>query len=81
MDEYNSGMEPHVKRYFRKIISSFTWLLLWLMGIVTAGLFFKLGEINDEIKWYNILFYLFAVVTFVFLIRHLFKLWLKKSDK
>ena len=56
MDEYNSGMDPEVKRYFRKIINSFSAGLLWLVVIATAGIFFRLGEMGHGIHWYNIVF-------------------------
>lgn len=75
MDEYNSGMDPEIRIYFGKIIKTFSWIMLWLMTIVTAGIFFKLGEINNGIEWYNILFYFLSLVTFILLLRRLYKIW------
>ena len=79
MDEYNTGMDPEVKRYFRKIISSLSFGLLWLMAVVTAGIFFHLGEVGDGMKWYNLVFYGAMVLTFVLLMRYLYRLWKRKS--
>ena len=75
MDEYNTGMDPEVKRYFRKIISSLSMGLLWLMATATAGIFFHLGHVADGIRWYNILFYVLVLASFLLLIRHLYRLW------
>jgi hypothetical protein len=77
MDEYNSGMDPEVKLYFRKIIKSFSAGLLWMMVIVTAGLFFRLGHIRDGIHWYNILFYVVMLISLIYLIRYFYKIWSK----
>jgi hypothetical protein len=43
MDEYNTGMDPEVKQYFRKIVKSFTAGLIWMIAVSTAGIFFRLG--------------------------------------
>ena len=75
MDEYNSGMDPEVKRYFKKIINSFSWGLLWLMVMATAGIFFKLGYINSSIQWYNFLFYAIGLVSFFYLLKYYKKVW------
>lgn len=75
MDEYNSGMDPEVKRYFRKIINSFSAGLLWLVVIATAGIFFRLGEMGHGIHWYNIVFYILLVASLFFLLRYYYRLW------
>jgi hypothetical protein len=75
MDEYSSGMDPEIKNYFKKIVNSFTWFAIWLISVASAGLFFGLGEVNGAVKWFNILFYFLALVTFIWLIRYLYRLW------
>ena len=75
MDEYNSGMDPEVKRYFRKIINSFSAGLLWLVVIATAGIFFRLGEMGNGIHWYNIVFYISLIASLFFLLRYYYRLW------
>ncbi|HEX2608755.1 MAG TPA: hypothetical protein VHK91_15335 [Flavisolibacter sp.] len=79
MDEYNSGMDPQMKRYFRKIMNSFSMGLLWMMGFVTAGLFFHLATPEGPVRWYNMLFYLLAIVTFFLLIRYYYRSWARKE--
>jgi len=77
MDEYNRGMDPEVKRYFRKIINSFTYGLLWMLSFVTAGLFFGLASVKDGLRWDGIVFYLFALASFSALIYYYVRLWRK----
>lgn len=78
MDEYNIGMDPEVKKFFRKIINSFSWGALWLLSIATLGIFFHLGIVRDGLKWYNILFYFVFVVSLFLLLRYYYHAWNKK---
>jgi TRAP-type C4-dicarboxylate transport system permease small subunit len=78
MDEYNSGMDPEVRRYFKKIMNSFSFGLMWLLTMATAGIYFELGFVRDGFKWYNIIFYSLCLVSFIFLIRYLYKTWKDK---
>ena len=71
------GWDPEVKKFFRKIISSFSFGLLWLISVVTAGLYFGLAHRDDLPILYNILFYVFLVVSLFALLRYLYKLWKK----
>jgi hypothetical protein len=77
MDEYNRGMDPEIKVYFRKIMKSFSVGLLWLMIFTISGLFFKLGYIQNGIHWYNALFYGLLVLSLGGLLWYLFKTWRK----
>lgn len=80
MDEYNSGMDPEVKKYFRKIINSFSAGLLWMMAAATAGLYFKLAPVYDGLRWYNVVFYVLLAVSFAGLLIYLYRVWGKKED-
>jgi hypothetical protein len=75
MDEYDQGMDPEVKRYFRKIINSFSFGLLWMIAVATIGLF--LGFAIPEGGWHtaNYIFYGFALLTFMLLVRYYVKVW------
>jgi hypothetical protein len=79
MDEYNSGMDPEVKRYFRKILNSFSWGLIWMLTLATSGLFFGLASFHQGIRWYNILFYAVGATSLAGLIYYLYKVWSKKD--
>lgn len=75
MDEYSSGMDPEIKNLFKKILNSFSWGALWLVGIATLGIFFQLGFVIDGIRWYNILFYLVLISSLLMLLRYYYKVW------
>ena len=68
-------MDPEVKKYFQKIISSFSMGLLWMFTIITAGLYFKLALVDKSVQWYNWLFYAFFLASLVLLIRYYYRLW------
>jgi hypothetical protein len=71
------GWDPEVKRYFRKIISSFSFGLLWMMSAVTAGLYFGLAYRKDISVFYVILFYVCFSGTLLLLLRYFYHLWKK----
>ena len=78
MDEYDeSGMGPEVTQYFKKIMNSFAAGLLWLTVMGTAGFFFKLAIIRGELRWYNLAFYCFFLLTLAAVILFFYKLWRK----
>jgi hypothetical protein len=79
MDEYDRGMDPEIKRFFKKIINSFSIGLLWLLSMFTAGLFFDLGITHNGIKWYNIVFYIIAILSFIGLLFYFYRVWKKDS--
>ena len=71
------GWDPEVKRYFRKIISSFSFGFLWLMSACTAGLYFGLAYRRDIAVAYVILFYVCLSGSLFFLLRYYYHLWKK----
>lgn len=71
----NSGMDPEVKLYFRKIISSFSVGLLWMLSIATAAFYFELALIDGRAHWYNYLFYAVFIISLAWLIRFYYKMW------
>jgi hypothetical protein len=79
MDEFNSGMEPEIRQYFRKILNSFSVGAMWMLSFSTLGLFFGLAHIDEGIRWYNIVFYSVFVLSFAALIFYFYRLWRKKA--
>jgi hypothetical protein len=71
------GWDPEVRKFFHKIISSFSFGLLWMMSAVTAGLYFGLAYRRDVPVIAVILFYVFAVLTLLLLLRYYYRLWRK----
>jgi hypothetical protein len=79
MDEYNSGMDPEMKQYFRKIINSLSYFILWLIFVLGIGLYFDLGRIVGNIDWINIIYYVLALISFMLLLRYLYRTWTRKN--
>ena len=71
------GWDHEVKRYFRKIISSFSFGFLWMMSSVTAGLYFGLAYGSDISVFYVILFYVGLLGSLFLLLRYYYRLWKK----
>ena len=69
------GWDPEVKKYFLKIIRSFTYGLLWMMACATAGIYFKLAYSGGKPFIYTILFYAGMLITLLLLVRYLYKTW------
>ena len=64
-----------VKRYFRKIMNSFVFGLLWMLMAATAGLYFRLGYVDERIQWYNVVFYMLLAISFALLLWFYYKTW------
>ena len=79
MDEFNSGMDPEVKQYFRKIISSLLLGVIWLIFVLGMGFFFDLNSIGARIDIFKIVYYSLALISFIFLIRFYIKTWSRKK--
>ena len=75
MEERNTGWDPETKKYFGKIMYSFSLGLLWMLSAMTAGLYFRLGFMYDGVRWYNVLFYLLFASSFFLLLRYYYKTW------
>lgn len=70
-----SGWDPEVKKYFRKIMNSFALGLLWMLASMTAGLYFGLALVDNGVQWYNLVFYIFFIGSFVGLLWYYYKRW------
>ncbi len=69
------GWDPEVKKYFRKILSTIGYGLLWLMAALTVGLYW--GWAHHSNRTYIIIFYSSLIISFFLLARYYFKLWRK----
>ena len=74
------GFDPDIKRYFKKIISSFSWGVLWLLGSFTAGIYFKLAFRTATPLLYTVIFYILFIISLLALLRFYYRTW-KKEEK
>jgi len=71
------GWDPEVKKYFRKILNTISFGLIWIMTMSALGLYFGLAYLGNRPVIYTILFYCFMATTLLFLIRYFYNLWKK----
>jgi hypothetical protein len=69
------GWDPDVKKFFIRVLNSISMGLLWMMAMVTAGLYFGLAYPDGKPIIYTILFYVVMVVSLFLLIRYYYKKW------
>lgn len=74
-DEKDYGLDANTKRYFKKIAYSYSWGLLWMMFVAFFGLYFGLAYVSRGITIVNIIFYTVVLITFVILVRYLYRMW------
>jgi len=70
-------MDPEIKKYFRKIIYSFSFGMLWLTANVIAGIYFELAYRTERPFVFTILFYAFLIVSLALLLRYYYRTWKK----
>ena len=69
------GWDPGVKKYFRKILNSISYGLIWMIGCMIAGLYFELAYTNGKPLIYTIIFYVVMAITLGLLVRYLYRTW------
>lgn len=70
------GWDPEVKKFFIKILYTLSLGLFWMMAI-SMGLYFNLGGGGERPLYAVILFYAFAVITLLLLLRYYYRTWKK----
>lgn len=80
MDEYNTGMDPEVRRFFKKILATVGAGLFWFMLMAALGLYLRLGYFANGLNWYNGVFYFILFTTLFLLLRFLFSVWRKREE-
>jgi hypothetical protein len=71
------GFDPDIKRYFKKIINSLSWGLLWMIGSFTAGIYFRLAFRAGKPLLVTVIFYLLFTISLLALLRYYYRLWKK----
>ena len=70
-----SETEPDVWNFLRKILSSISISLLWLLINSTIGIGLNYAFFENKPSLGNYIFYAWFLISFVFLLRYLFKKW------
>lgn len=74
----DGGFDPEIKKYFKKILYSFSAGLLWLIINVIAGIYFKLADRNERPLFVNLIFYSFLFLSLLLLLKYYYKVWKKR---
>ena len=74
-DESNMGLDPALKRYFKKIINSFSFFLMWMLAVSTAGFYFDLAIVHGGLRWHNMVFYITSFLLLLLFLRFLYRTW------
>ena len=70
-----SGMEPDVKNFLSKIVTSLSVGLLWLLVNSTIGIRFNFAFFENKPTIGNYIFYVWFLVSLFFLIKFYRKIW------
>ena len=68
-------MEPGIKEFFRRLVTTISLLILWMMINVTVGIKYGCAFFDDGIRLSNIIFYIWFVGSFIALIWFYVRLW------
>jgi len=70
-----SGMEPEVKNFLSKIVTSLSVGLLWLLVNSTMGIYFNFAFFDNKPTIGNYIFYAWFLVSLFFLIKFYRRIW------
>jgi hypothetical protein len=68
-------MEPEVRAFFVRILSSLTMGLIWMIVNMWAGIYLGWMFFEGSMKTGNIVFYAFMVISFAALIWYYVRTW------
>lgn len=73
-------MEPVVKEYLLRIVNTIAIAGLCLMLNIIAGIKYELAFVEDHLRWKNVGFYVFLVLSLTALTLYIIKVWRKPLD-
>jgi FtsH-binding integral membrane protein len=76
-----STMEDDAKRFLRKVVSTLTIAILWLIINMTWGIYLGWMVVIDHVNTGNIVFYIWFVLSLALMLFLFAKIWrTKKTD-
>lgn len=67
--------EPDFRIYFKKIISSISVTLLWMLANSTLGIMFNFAFFETAPGTGNYIFYAWFILSLILLVIYLYRLW------
>ena len=68
-------MEPEIRAFLVMVMQSVSLTLLWMLVNMTLGIYYNLAFPEGPLSIWNVLFYVFFLVTMVLLLVYLRKRW------
>ena len=68
-----SGWDPEIKRYFKRILNTVSIGLVWLIFFMTLGIYLRMAYAGPITI--RVIYWVLALTTFFFLIRYFRKVW------
>ena len=69
------GMEDDTRAFLVLIVNTIAWVLLWMIANVLVGIYWGYGFYEDKVGWKNILYYILALGTLIFMIWYIRRKW------
>lgn len=73
------SQEQHIVPYLIRIANTISTILLWLIANVFIGIFLNYAFFTGSPSIYNIIYYVFVIVSAVLLVKHIIKKWKPKT--
>ena len=68
-------MEDETRDFLVRIMQTISLALVWMLVNVYIGIYKDYAFFEDHPNWTNYLYYAFALITLVLLLRHLWRKW------
>ena len=69
------GMEDETRDFLVRILNTIAIVLLWMIVNVYIGIYRKYAFYDSRLNWTNYLYYAFALLSLVFMLRYLWRKW------
>ncbi|MBV9962508.1 MAG: hypothetical protein JO072_09705 [Parafilimonas sp.] len=74
-------MEPGIREFFRRLSTTIGLVIIWMAINMTIGIKYGFAFYENEIHWYNIVFYIWAIASFIVLVIFFIKMWKKPIER
>lgn len=68
-------METETRAFLILIVNSIAWVMIWMLLNVIFGIYLEYGFFEGSPTWKNILYYVLAILSLIWVIRLLVKKW------
>ena len=69
------GMENDTRAFLILIVNTLAWVLLWMIANVLVGIYLGYAFFEGSPSWKNILYYVVAVATLIYVARRIWRKW------